>query len=359
MSTDYYALKLPEGQTTWQVPTGFGTTFQWEYDERRAALLTLYGKGKDKQWNAEHRIDWSLDVDPRRPDMPEYYIPIYGSKIWEAMAEPDRAELRHHMTAWLNSQFLHGEQGALVCTAKIVMSVPDIDAKFYGATQVMDEARHVEIYDRYLREKIEMAYPINPFLKTLLDQVLQDPRWDFTYLGMQIMIEGLALAAFALIRDFSDEGLAKQLNTYVMQDEARHVAFGRLALRDYYPHLTDAERAEREEFVVESSRLMYGRLMAREVWENLGIGWENVRDYVENSEMMGNFRKLLFSRIVPTVKDIGLWGPTVRSCFEQLGVIEFQDMVPDELSAADEQIALEMDARRREVDDAIARGAEA
>ena len=354
MSKDFYA--LPVDESTWQIPTGFGTTFQWEYDERRAQLLTLYGKGKDKQWNAEHRIDWSLDVDPRRPDMPEYYIPIYGSDIWEKMAEPDRAELRHHMTAWLNSQFLHGEQGALVCTSKIVMSVPDIDAKFYGATQVMDEARHVEIYDRYLRTKIEMAYPINPFLKTLLDQVIQDPRWDFTYLGMQIMIEGLALAAFALIRDFSDEGLAKQLNTYVMQDEARHVAFGRLALRDLYPSLTDAERAEREEFVAEASRLMYGRLMAREVWDNLGIGWETVRPYVENSEMMGNFRKLLFTRIVPTVKDIGLWGPTVQRCFEQLGVIEFQDMLPDELSDADERIAVEFDARAREVDAAIARG---
>ena len=354
MSKDFYA--LPVDESTWQIPTGFGTTFQWEYDQRRAQLLTLYGKGKDKQWNAEHRIDWSLDVDPRRPDMPEYYIPIYGSDIWEKMAEPDRAELRHHMTAWLNSQFLHGEQGALVCTSKIVMSVPDIDAKFYGATQVMDEARHVEIYDRYLRTKIEMAYPINPFLKTLLDQVIQDPRWDFTYLGMQIMIEGLALAAFALIRDFSEEGLAKQLNTYVMQDEARHVAFGRLALRDLYPSLTDAERAEREEFVAEASRLMYGRLMAREVWDNLGIGWETVRPYVENSEMMGNFRKLLFTRIVPTVKDIGLWGPTVQRCFEQLGVIEFQDMLPDELSDADERIAVEFDARAREVDAAIARG---
>ncbi|HEX9712329.1 MAG TPA: ferritin-like domain-containing protein [Actinomycetota bacterium] len=354
MSKDFYA--LPVDESTWQIPTGFGTTFQWEYDQRRAQLLTLYGKGKDKQWNAEHRIDWSLDVDPRRPDMPEYYIPIYGSDIWEKMAEPDRAELRHHMTAWLNSQFLHGEQGALVCTSKIVMSVPDIDAKFYGATQVMDEARHVEIYDRYLRTKIEMAYPINPFLKTLLDQVIQDPRWDFTYLGMQIMIEGLALAAFALIRDFSEEGLAKQLNTYVMQDEARHVAFGRLALRDLYPSLTDAERAEREEFVAEASRLMYGRLMAREVWDNLGIGWETVRPYVEHSEMMGNFRKLLFTRIVPTVKDIGLWGPTVQRCFEQLGVIEFQDMLPDELSDADERIAVEFDARAREVDAAIARG---
>ncbi|HEX9775086.1 MAG TPA: ferritin-like domain-containing protein [Actinomycetota bacterium] len=356
MSTDHYAIPLRSG-SVWEIPTGFGTTFQWEYDERRAQLLTLYGKGKQKQWDAEQRIDWSVDVDPRSPDMPEVYVPIYGSDIWEAMDDERRAEVRHHMTAWLNSQFLHGEQGALVCTSKIVMGVPDIDAKFYAATQVMDEARHVEVYDRYLRTKIEMAYPINPFLQELLDQVIRDARWDLTYLGMQIMIEGLALAAFALIRDYTAEPLAKQINTYVMQDEARHVAFGRLALRDYYPELTQAERGEREEFVAEASRLMYGRLMAREVWDNLGIGWKNVREHVESSEILANFRRMLFSRIVPTVKDIGLWGERVQRCFADLGVIDFQDAVPDDLLVADELIAEEYDARRGEVESAIARGA--
>jgi hypothetical protein len=356
MTTEHYA--MPLDGTTWTIPAGFPTMFQWEYDERRARLLNLYAKGKQKQWDAEHRLDWSIDVDPTAPDMPPVYIPIFGSPTWERLNDAERGMVRHHMTAWLNSQFLHGEQGALICTAKIVMGVPDIDSKFYAATQVMDEARHVEIYDRYLRTKIEMAYPINPYLKRLLDQVITDSRWDFTYLGMQIMIEGLALAAFALIRDFADEGLAKTLNTYVMQDEARHVAFGRLALRDYYPQLTDAERAEREEFVAEASRLMYGRFMAAEVWENLGFDTEECLDYVRNAEMMKVFRQQLFSRIVPTVKDIGLWGPLVQRTFADLDVLHFQDVVPDELSAADEQIAEELDARRAQVEATIARGAE-
>jgi hypothetical protein len=261
------------------------------------------------------------------------------------------------MGAWLNSQFLHGEQGAMICAARIAESVPDLDAKFYAATQVMDEARHVETYSRYLREKVEMAYPINKFLKALLDQVIQDSRWDFTYLGMQVMIEGLALAAFGLIRDYSTEPLAKALNTYVMQDEARHVAFGRLALRDYYPQLTDAERAEREEFVVEASYLMYGRLMAREVWDHLGFDVDEAIEYVETSEIMAQFRRLLFSRIVPIVKDIGLFGPKVKACFEDLKVIDFQDMDPQALSDSDEQIAEEMDRRRAEIMESVAVGA--
>jgi 1,2-phenylacetyl-CoA epoxidase catalytic subunit len=250
------------------------------------------------------------------------------------------------MGSWMNSQFLHGEQGALICASKIVQTVPDVDSKFYAATQVMDEARHVEMYSRYTREKLEMAYPINKDLKALLNQVIEDERWDMTYLGMQVIIEGLALAAFSLIRDFSEEPLAKAINTYVMQDEARHVAFGRLALRDYYPQLTQAERDEREEFVVEACYLMRDRFRAQEVWERLELDVDQCIQFVEDSEMMQEFRKMLFSRIVPTVKDIGLWGKKVQKAYADMGVLQFQDEDPDELSAEDEQLARKLDTSR-------------
>jgi hypothetical protein len=345
MSTRIYA--LPVDQTRWEVPSGPTTVFNWEYDEGRDRLLALYEKGKEKQWNTNTRLDWAIQVDPgAASNGPDYYIPIYGSDMWEAMDDKARGELRHHMGAWLNSQFLHGEQGALVCTAKIVQTCPDLDSKFYAATQVMDEARHMETYSRYLREKIGMAYPINENLRALLNDVVSDSRWDMTNLGMQVMIEGLALAAFSMIRDYSDEPLGKALNAYVMQDEARHVAFGRLALREYYPQLTEAERAEREEFVVYASYLMRDRFLAEEVWENVGLDKEECVEYVKGSEMMQAFRRMLFSRIVPTIKDLGLFGPKVRAAFEDMGVMHFQDVNPDDLSAADEEIARDIDRRR-------------
>jgi P-aminobenzoate N-oxygenase AurF len=353
MSTRIYT--LPVEQTKWEVPSGSTTIFNWEYDQGRDRLLSLYEKGKDKQWNTNSRLDWSIEVDPgSERNGPDYYIPIFGSEIWEGLDDGGRRQLRHHMGAWLNSQFLHGEQGALICASKIVQTVPDLDSKFYAATQVMDEARHVETYSRYLREKIEMAYPINQHLKALLNDVISDSRWDMTYLGMQVMIEGLALAAFAMIRDFSDEPLGKALNTYVMQDEARHVAFGRLALRDYYPELSEAERAEREEFVVYASYLMRDRFLAQEVWEALGLPVEECLEFVRNSEMMQEFRKMLFSRIVPTVKDLGLFGPKVQNAFTDMGVIGFQDANPDDLSAADEEIAHDLDRRRGLTDEEAA-----
>jgi 1,2-phenylacetyl-CoA epoxidase catalytic subunit len=342
MSTRHYT--LPVDQTKWEVPSGSTTIFNWEYDESRDRLLTLYEKGKEKQWNAQTRLDWSIDVDPTaEANGPDYYIPIYGSDMWNAMSEKERGELRQHVGGWMNSQFLHGEQGALICASKIVQTVPDVDSKFYAATQVMDEARHVEMYAKYIHDKIELAYPINKDLKALLNDVIADERWDMTYLGMQVIIEGLALAAFSLIRDFSQEPLAKAINTFVMQDEARHVAFGRLALKDFYPELSDSEREEREEFVVEACHLMRNRFMAQEVWERLGLDVDKCVEFTENSEMTREFRKMLFSRIVPTVKDIGLWGPKVQQAYVDLGVIQFQDMDPDALQAQDEALARRLD----------------
>jgi len=351
MSSRIYA--LPVDQTQWQVGSEATAVFNWEYDQTRDRLLALYEKGKEKQWNTNTRLDWSIQVDPgAHGNAPDEYIPIYGSPMWERMDEPARRTLRHHMAAWLNSQFLHGEQGALICASKIVQTVPDVDSKFYAATQVMDEARHMETYSRYLREKIELAYPINAHLRALLRDVVADSRWDMTNLGMQVLIEGLALAAFSMIRDFSTEPLGKALNTYVMQDEARHVAFGRLALRELYPQLTEAERAEREEFVVYACYLMRDRFLAEEVWENVGLDPVDCVAYVETCEMMQQFRKMLFSRIVPTIKDLGLFGEKVQRAFEDIGVIDFQDVDPDDLATADEEIAQRLDraGRREQVD---------
>jgi hypothetical protein len=347
MSTgNRYARPIDEPQ--WNIHGQFDTVFKWEYADGRAALLTLYEKGKNLQWNTNSRIDWSQDLDPENPqELPDESVTIFGSDVWKRLTRQERAAVRRHAQAWQLSQFLHGEQGALVCTAKIVQQVPSVDAKFYAATQVMDEARHVETYARLLHEKFELAYPITPTLKKLLEGVLSDSRWDMTYLGMQILIEGLALAAFASIRDQAKNSLAAAVNAYVMQDEARHVAFGRLALREYYPQLTQKERDEREEFAVEACYLMRDRFLAEEVWETLGLPVEECVRYVDSSEELRRFRSRLFTRIVPTIKDIGLWGPKIRRAYANMGILGFADIDAEALSSEDERVAQEFDARKK------------
>ncbi|MEM7251960.1 MAG: ferritin-like domain-containing protein [Pseudomonadota bacterium] len=344
MST-MYRYTLPVEQTDWTVNGTNETSFTWEYDEPREKLLKLYDKGKSMQWDAQSRIDWSIDLDPENPmEIDDRIIPIYGSELWDKLPEKKRREVRHHQQAAQISQFLHGEQGALVACAKIVQSAPDLDAKFYASTQVMDEARHVEAYARLLHEKFELAYPINPGLKALLENALSDSRWDMTYLAMQVLIEGLALAAFQRIRDYSANPLASAVNAYVMQDEARHVSFGRLALRDFYPELTDAERDEREEFVVEACYHMRNRFNQMEVWDRLELPLDECASAVEQSENTKLFRTRLFSRIVPTVRDIGLWGPRVRTAYADMGVMEYAEVDAEAMLDNDHRVAEEFDA---------------
>ncbi|GGT33170.1 ferritin-like domain-containing protein [Streptomyces purpureus] len=335
------------GAPVWQVPAAGAARFSWEYDDGRDRLLALYQKGKDKQWDGATRIDWDLEVDPYDPlGAPDESLTLHGTRHWAKMTDQDKGDLRRHYASWQFSQFLHGEQGAMVCAARIVESVPDLDAKFYSATQTMDEARHAEIYGRFLRDKIGMLYPINDNLQGLLGDTLRDSRWDMPYLGMQVLIEGLALAAFGMIRDTTDKPLPKQILAYVMQDEARHVAFGRMALRDYYRQLTDAELREREEFVIEGCYLMRDRLRGVEVLENFGIPRKEAEQYAEQSEFLALFRKLLFSRIVPCVKDIGLWGERLQKAYLDMGVFDLGDSNLDLLMKEDEEIAERLDRER-------------
>jgi hypothetical protein len=363
---DHYATPVAPG--TWDIPATGAARFTWEYDNGRGRLLDLYQRGKDKQWDASKRIDWDLPVDPSNVmGMSEEFSPIYGSRQWQALSPAERDELGMHLSSWLFSQFLHGEQGALTVAARIVESVPDMDSKFYAATQAMDEARHVELFSRFVREKIGLHNPMNDDLGRLLADALSDARWDLPYLGMQVLIEGLALAAFGVHRDLATNPLVKQILAYVMQDEARHVAFGRLALRDYYQGLTEAERADREEFVIEGCHLMRNRFRAQEVWERMGFDVKECLEFTEQSPVQQAFRALLFSRIVPCVKDIGLWGPEVQRAFADLGVLGAAATDLDELMRDDEQIAEDIDrakyeaelaTRQAEVHQAMADGAD-
>ena len=366
--TTYDKYIHPVPTDTWDVPADGAARFTWEYDDGRDRLLALYQKGKDKQWDAVKRIDWSLEVDPYDPlGVPEQASALWGTKYWDKMSAKEHGELRRNQASWQFSQFLHGEQGAMICAARIVESVPDLDAKFYSATQTMDEARHAELYARFLQEKIGVLYPINDQLQALLGDTLRDSRWDMPYLGMQVLIEGLALAAFGMIRDTTTKPLPKQLLAYVMQDEARHVAFGRMALRDYYKQLSSKELAEREEFVIEGCYLMRDRIRGLEPLVDFGIPEAEAAELTDKSEYMQLFRNLLFSRIVPCVKDIGLWGEKLQQAYVDMGVYELGNSNLDLLMAQDEEIAEKLDAerfeaeeqaRKAEVAEMIASGAE-
>ena len=313
----------PRGTET--ISTTYDTIYTWEYGIQRQDLRNLYEKSKGAMWNASTYLAWDTNVDPEAENTPDAMIPIFGTRLWDKLdKKTELPKLRRLSSSYLLSNFLHGEQGALLATAQIVSAAPGPDAKLYAATQVMDEARHVEAYDRYLREKIELMFPISPYLRTLLDEILMERRWDMKYLGMQIMVEGLALAAFGMIQATSNEPLIKQIVHMIMQDEARHVAFGVLSLKGVYDDMGGSELKDREDFILESSRLMRDRFLMQEVWECMGMPVAECLEVALQSEPMKMFRQMLFSKIVPNVKRLGLLTPRVRKGFEELGVLHFE-----------------------------------
>jgi hypothetical protein len=255
---------------------------------------------------------------------PEELHPLAGSEVLARLGDRERAALNVEVSAWTLSQFLHGEQGALLAASQLVASVPDLDSKLYGGTQVVDEARHVDVYNRYLHEKVGFSYPVNPHLKRLLDMILLDGRWDMKLIGMQIMVEGLALAAFAMIRQNTYEPLLRELTRYVMNDEARHVAFGVLALRDHYADMPEAEVREREDFVYEAARLMRDRFLFQEVWEKQGLPVDQCMEIALHNKAQIMFRQMLFAKVVPAVKKIGLLSERQRARFQDLGILQYE-----------------------------------
>ncbi len=353
---------IPNIDPCWTVPQNFEASFDWEYDDGRKQMMHLYQKGKDMQWDALDRIDWTLALDDENPmQIPDEMGGLAHTAVWAKMNRKEQAELRRHLQAWTTSQFMQGEQAALICAAKIVQQVPDLDAKFYASTQVMDEARHVEAYKKLLHN-FGVAYPMTHPLQVLVDQALRDSRWDMTYLAMQVVIEGLALAAFNNIREVAQNPLAQQVNAYVMEDESRHVAFGRLTLKEYYPHLTQAERDEREEFLVEACYHMRDRFEARELYQSLGLPVDEIVEAQNQSGYQKMFRTMLFQRIVPIVRDIGLWSEKIQAAYGEMGVLGFADVDYSALSQHDEERAEEFDElnkrnRQKYVEDVAALGA--
>ena len=324
------------------IDMGAPASFVWDYDARRPRLAKLYEKSKTSQWNASTDVDWSVEVDPGRisEELSARFAAAdfdFGATAVGAFAHAsaeNRWLLEANSHAWTVSQFMHGEQGALVATAKICAGVESIDDKYYAAAQVADEARHVEAYQRYL-DKIEITYPVAPYLHQLLDDVVSHRHVDMTFLGMQILVEGVALAAFSMGGAMFGNPVIGRITELVRRDEARHVAFGVLSLQGFYDDMDPVDLAEREEFILEACSLMRDRFVPVEVYERLGIDVSRAMAEFESSPDMATFRSLMFSKVVPNLGKLGLLTPRVRDGFEKLGILRYERYVDSATEAGE------------------------
>jgi len=304
----------------------FDFRYQGDYPE----MYELYRRAVQNQWDGDRQLDWSTDVDPRDPEravLPLELAPLKGLAAHGIRLDRDE-QLRfvHDFASWLLSQFMHGEQGALYASAQVTESVHWVDGKFYGATQVMDEARHLEVFLRYLETKLGKLYQVNDNLFTIMDSLMRDSRWDMKFLGMQIMIEGLALGAFGTMYQVTREPLLKELLRYVIQDEARHVHYGVLALKRHFAELDPSELREREDWTFEVACLMRDRFLAHEIYDEWFSGlmkrtdWDRV---MSGSPFLTQFRQTMFRRLVPNLEYIGIFSPRIRAHYETVGLTQY------------------------------------
>lgn len=305
--------------------TSVDTRLTWDYDVHAPRVLALYEKSKLAQWNATTDIDWSAEVEfgAPLPDDSSYAIAAFNTSPMARFGRPIWDSFRWEFQAWMVSQFLHGEQGALVATARLAEAMPYIEAKYYAASQAGDEARHVEVFSRYLRDNVPDPYPVTPALAALMTDILTDSRWDITALGMQIMVEALAMAAFRLARVSFHDPLIKQITSLVARDEARHVSFGILSLERVYPEMSTAELAEREEFVLEAAWLMRRRFLLEDIWDRLGIDRREGVDFAADSPLMTKYRQTIFAKAVSALMRIGLMTGRVRDGLGKLGLLGY------------------------------------
>ena len=303
--------------------------YNWDYIVVDDRIKKLYELGKKLNWNEDFDLDWSQDfpkdqflINSDIFKTPEVELDGYDDLSFEKKIEMDR-----HRVSWNLSQFLHGEQGALLVASQLVSCAPTFNAKLYAASQTFDEARHVNCFNRYLKEKIGFQYPSTEGLKSLMDKILTDERWDLKFIGMQIIIEGLALAAFNNLKLILNDGLLKQLLHYVIRDEARHVTFGVNYLEDYLKTLSKSEIEDRAQFAFEACVVMRDRLISGEVISRfLDYTPEEAHKIAEESEQGENFKNLLFTKIIPNLTRIGLITDKVKPKYEKLGVLSYQEL---------------------------------
>jgi hypothetical protein len=334
------------------MPASHNAHFDWQYRRGHNELERLYEVAKTSQWNGTTDLDWSIEVDPHdeaRDLFPEQLLPLPDFATYRRLPTKEQQLHRHALLAWMLSQFLHGEQAALFAACQVTEAVQWLDGKLYGSSQVVDEGRHVEVFHRYLTTKLEKLYVINDNLYVLVDALLRDSRWDIKFLGMQIMIEGLALGAFGTMRAATKEPLLKEMLRYVITDEARHVHFGVVALRDHYASLPEKDRREREDWAYEVAVLMRNRFLAHEFYDEYyghvmsRKAWDRT---ILESRYMEHFRQMMFKRLIPNLKRIGLLSDRIRPHYADLGLLQWEtekaapDLTAEELIRDSEEVRL-------------------
>jgi hypothetical protein len=312
-----------------EIVTSLTTFWNFDYDSHIKALRDLYEIAKKEQWNAATDIPWDLETDPTTVGITGGGTdPLADMEFIQALPEDKKIELATRRSAWMLSQFLHGEQGAMLCAAQLVEAVPDMDGKFYASTQVIDEARHVEVFARYIN-RLDRVYPMMPGLKALMNAVLGAEMWQMKCVGMQVIAESLALGSFKNLRETTGDKVLRCIAELTAQDEARHVSYGLIYMKEELGKMPEDERNKVEDFAIAGLRFLApnqaeGAGPMFEIFTDLGIDMEaairEMREKFQDPERRARQPNTFREFVAPNLQRIGLITERTADQYREFGL---------------------------------------
>ncbi len=315
----------PEGSRI--VHSDFDSIFLRNHDVEAPDLHRLYENAKRDQWNVSVDIDWSQEADPEQGFVADELIDIYDSSFWHKMNSKEKAEMNRLFSAWRLSQLLHGEHGAVLVCGQLANVLPDADTKFFMATQVMDEARHNEFFQRYMAERVGQTYDQASTGRELFDYILSDPRWYVKTIGLQLIGETFAVALFKMLADTAKDQILRYGCKLILRDEARHMGFGMLSLPEQMKQLSAQDRQEVEDFTVYFLRQTLTGGFPEEAYLDMGFNKAEIAEIRDLRKVRAQandftvfrqlFKREMHSTLVNNLHRCGILSETMKGRLEE------------------------------------------
>ncbi len=308
------------------VHSEYDTVYLQGRDVEKEDMRRLYENAKRDQWNAATYLDWQKPADPEQGFIADELIDIYETPYWHKMNARERQEMNRLYSAWRLSQLLHGEHAAVLVCSQLANVLPDPDAKFFMATQVMDEARHTEFFHRYMSGRVGMVYPQSEAGQELFDYILSDPRWYIKTIGLQLVGETFAVALFKMLADTAKDELLREGCRLILRDESRHMGFGMLSLPEQVREMAPKEREETEDFTIHFLRNTLTGGFPKEAYLDMGFNNHEIneirqlrRDRAHSSEFVlfrQLFKREMHTTLVNNLFKCGVLSEGVRGRLE-------------------------------------------
>jgi P-aminobenzoate N-oxygenase AurF len=313
------------------IASAFTTTFTLEYGVSEVDMRRLYENAKRDQWNASRDIPWADAPSSDGRVIADELIDIFGSPLWERLPEADRVELNRRIAAWRLSVLMHGEQGAMLACSQMVDIVQGADAKFFQATQVMDEARHNEVLNRYLADRLGgITYPIPVNVHDIFDSILSESRWYLKTIALQLVAETFAVSLFKMMTESARDPVLGTVCRRILQDESRHMGFGMLSLPRVVGEASETERRELEDYTCFALEKTLTGFFPLEAYQDAGFSpaqIAEVKRYRRETAAANDyapfrkyFKRDMHGSMVANLARLGLLTDRVRPRLAKLGV---------------------------------------